>query len=398
MTENNRRFVERIAQRLREESHALCADWLYRLSKLVPVAPNDILPSQDLLDHIPAVIAAVSDDLAEPEDIDLATNSTVMEKARALGVLRYSQHASVHQILREYDILAVLLAEFIANETQRSALTPSPVVCFSLVNRMNRAVRVLMQTTVDTFIERYVETIELHKQRLADFNRVVSHELRNPMNTLQVAAELFATADPGDADRQKRLAAMVQGAVKQMRQLLEGVEKLSTGNASTPTASASIQAISLTSIARDAADQLDRMAKARQVEVRIAEDLPSLTVDVAKLEMALVNLLANAIKYSDPAKTQRYVEIVQDTTMPHADFPTILVRDNGIGIAPAFIDRIFERFYRAHNGREGDRDVEGSGLGLSIVKECIEDLGGSIEVASAEGEWTEFRIRLPRRP
>ena len=285
---------------------------------------------------------------------------------------------------------------WMSSEAERSGLAPSSAVCFSVMARLNRALRLLMQTTVDTFIERYVETIELHKQRLADFNRVVSHELRNPMNTVQVAAELLVTSDPGDTDRQQRLATMAQAAVKQMRQLLDGVEKLSSGSAPVPTTSPSVQRVDLGSIVRDAANQLDSMAKARQVEVRIAEDLPRFPVDVAKLEMILVNLLANAIKYSDPAKDPRYVEIANEKPSP--DCHTILIRDNGIGIPPQFIDRVFERFYRAHNPRDSELKVEGSGLGLSIVKECVDDLGGSIEVESVEGEWTLFRLRFPHQP
>jgi signal transduction histidine kinase len=396
MTDDDRRFVERIAERLQQESRRICGDWLYQLSQLLPVGPNELLPSEDLLDHIPALLAAVSAELVRPETADVKASSTVIEKAKALGNLRYSQNASVHQILREYDILATLLAEFVVRETASSSLHPSPTACFSLLSRLNRAIRILMQTTVDTFIERYVETIALHQQRLADFNRVVSHELRNPMNTLQVAAELLANCAATDTDRQRRLVTMVQAAVKQMRQLLEGVEKLSSGNARAQTASASVQEVDVGSIARDVAKQLEDMAKARQMEVRIAEDLPTLSVDLAKLEMILVNLIANAIKYSDSSKNVRYVEIGSEGSS--SDLYTIFVRDNGIGIPSQFIDRIFERFYRAHDSRDGELGIEGSGLGLSIVKECVRDMGGSIEVESVEKEWTRFRLRLPAKP
>jgi signal transduction histidine kinase len=189
---------------------------------------------------------------------------------------------------------------------------------------------------------------------------------------------------------------MVQAAVKQMRQLLEGVEKLSSGNARAQTASASVQEVDVGSIARDVAKQLEDMAKARQMEVRIAEDLPTLSVDLAKLEMILVNLIANAIKYSDSSKNVRYVEIGSEGSS--SDLYTIFVRDNGIGIPSQFIDRIFERFYRAHDSRDGELGIEGSGLGLSIVKECVRDMGGSIEVESVEKEWTRFRMRLPAKP
>jgi signal transduction histidine kinase len=103
---------------------------------------------------------------------------------------------------------------------------------------------------------------------------------------------------------------------------------------------------------------------------------------------AVLNLLANAAKYGGAAQA---IEVAVDAD---ADAAWIGVRDHGPGIPPAEQARIFREFYRAPEAyRSG---VEGTGLGLALVKRHIEALGGTVEVASTVGEGATFTIRLPR--
>src|SRR5689334_14019882 len=110
-------YAERIAGRIHDESHALAADWLARLDSLLAVDLNAIFPTSHLLDHIPLLIGHIADYLRAPSDLEIAANTLVIEKAQELGQLRHAQRASVHQILREYDILAEILEQFVANES-----------------------------------------------------------------------------------------------------------------------------------------------------------------------------------------------------------------------------------------------------------------------------------------
>jgi signal transduction histidine kinase len=94
-------------------------------------------------------------------------------------------------------------------------------------------------------------------------------------------------------------------------------------------------------------------------------------------------LIANAIKYSDPAKEKRWVEILGRVTSPDdaAEAQTIVeVRDNGLGVPEEKRSRLFERFYRAHEDTQAD--IDGTGLGLSIVRETAASMGGRT--------WAEF--------
>jgi signal transduction histidine kinase len=118
------------------------------------------------------------------------------------------------------------------------------------------------------------------------------------------------------------------------------------------------------------------------------------TADRARLELVLLNLISNAIKYSDHAKPNRFVEIAS-VTSERPDVCTVTVRDNGIGITHPETQPIFKRFYRGHVARDAELGTSGMGLGLSIVADCVEALNGSIRVESSPGEGTTFFLELP---
>jgi signal transduction histidine kinase len=125
--------------------------------------------------------------------------------------------------------------------------------------------------------------------------------------------------------------------------------------------------------------------------------LPSLTVDAARLELVLVNLISNAIKYSDPMKSVRFVE-VGSAPAARDGMCTLSIRDNGIGIAESDLRTIFARFYRGSPGRDRELGTSGLGLGLSIVADCVDALKGDIQVESTLGEGTRFLVELPSTP
>ena len=138
------------------------------------------------------------------------------------------------------------------------------------------------------------------------------------------------------------------------------------------------------------------MADLRAVEIRIAEDLPTSTVYVGRLELVFVNLLSNGVKYSDPAKEQRYVDV--SGAADAVGECRIEVRDNGLGIPQHALAAIFQRFTRAHTDRDDLAHVTGVGLGLSIADDCVRAMSGQIDVRSTEGEGTVFLVTLPTTP
>src|SRR5206468_8090506 len=116
----------------------------------------------------------------------------------------------------------------------------------------------------------------------------------------------------------------------------------------------------------------------------------------SQLMTAVANLAENAVNYSPDAEEDRKPPRVTITARGNADTVEIAVIDQGIGIEPKDLDRIFERFYRADRARS--RATGGTGLGLAIVKHIATNHGGQVAVTSTVGTGSTFTLRLPARP
>jgi len=389
------RFGDQIAARISAEHINIAVRWLERLRGLLTVETNEVFPSEQLLDHIPGLIQNVADYIRSPEIEAVAANTSITAKARELGQLRHAQRASVHQLLAEYRLLGNILTSFVKEELERIDIGPSASEAIEVLRRLNDAVWILMQTTVDTFVSEYTATIDSHAARLESFNRMVSHELRQPLGTLMYALPLLkAEADRGDMARHDHFLKVLERNVVRLTQLmeqLEGLSRLQTSRGDAP----DVQRTDVTSVVWEVARQLREMADARGVEIQVGDGMPSLVIDMARLELILMNLISNAIKYSDPAKPSRFVRI-ESVSPEREDHVGIMVRDNGIGIPQANLSTVFRRFVRAHASRDSELGVRGSGLGLAIAAECAEAVGGSIRVESNVGEGTSFLVTVPR--
>lgn len=396
ITETADDYAGTVSQLVLSERFTLANAWLTRLRELLAVQPNEVFPSADLLDHIPSLIAEIAAYLRAPAEQEIAANAAVIDKARELGMLRHEQRASVHQVLREYEILGELLEAFVMAETERLGLRPAPADCFELLRRVTRSIRTLLRTTIDTFISQYTATIQERNNRIQAFNRMASHELRSPLGTLTFAATLLNTdAVQCDPQRLAKVASVVRSNVDRLSWLVSNVQRMARLDDALDLPSQ--QHVDLSTIATEVVRQLDEVAMAKGVRLHVGADLPALVIDSARLELVLLNLVSNAIKYSDSSKADCFVEI-GGTPSDDAQRCGLYVRDNGIGIPDDQRDAIFDRFVRAHAHLDGELGITGTGLGLAIVTECIGALGGTIHCESVVGEGTTFVIHLPCEP
>jgi len=388
-------YADVVSQRVSAERSVLAARWLNRLNELLLVEPDAVFPSDQLLDHIPTLIAEIAAYVKAPADEEIATNAAVIDKARELGSLRHEQRASVHQLLREYEILGELLEGFVIDETERLALHPTPAECLEVLRRMTRATRTLMRTTVDTFVSQYTTTIQERNERIKNFNRMASHELRTPIGTLLFASAMLNTdVIQLDSVRVARIVSTISSSAERLSRLVTNLERLS--RLTDPLDMPSQQEVDLQALAAEVVRQVDEMATARDVVIRInAAEVPPLLIDSARLELVLLNLVSNAIKYCDPRKPDRFIEVAASLTS--AEMCAIIVRDNGLGIAEQDQTAIFDRFFRAHSHLDHALGVTGTGLGLAIVAECVRELDGSIRCESSLGSGTTFLISVPSR-
>lgn len=384
-------FAESTAESLAAKLHAaqrqLAGQWLEQLNAILPVEKQEVFPGAQLLDHIPQIIEEIAHYLKAPAEEAIGANTAVMAKAEELGLLRYQQRASVHQLLREYHLLGTLLEEFITCEVAKTGTRADAVEALQALGRVSQAVRVLQQQTIDTFVGKYSETIERQTGQLRGFTRLVSHEIRQPLGVLQLIARMLPSNEPGAG----RLVEMLGRNVSRLGDTAGKLERLARLTRASDGDSPTEQEVNFTALCGDVARQLEDMAASRGVTIVVDDDLPCIVTDSGRAELAVVNLMANAIKYSDPDKTDRFVRVRRTP----GSGPSIVIEDNGIGIPAGKVVVIFEQFVRAHSDRDEELGAQGLGLGLAIVRESMEAMKGSVTVTSEDRAGAAFTLTWP---
>jgi two-component system sensor histidine kinase SenX3 len=220
-----------------------------------------------------------------------------------------------------------------------------------------------------------------------DFVANVSHELRTPVGALAVLAETLA--DENDLAVVRRLAGRISGEVARAEQMIVDLLDLSRIESE---GGPSAEVVSVSDVVAAAAERIAAKAAEHEVPVTIGpiDDALRVTGRRGELISALGNLLDNAVGYSDAGAP------IEVTVRPYDGWVDFVVRDEGIGIPGKELERVFERFYRVDRARS--RDTGGTGLGLSIVRHVAHNHGGTVTVASREGEGSTFVLRIPMAP
>jgi two-component system, OmpR family, sensor histidine kinase SenX3 len=231
-----------------------------------------------------------------------------------------------------------------------------------------------------------------------DFVANVSHELKTPIGALQLLAEALLGATeptdpaadvPEDVRAARRFAERIQHESIRLGRLVNELLELTRLQGAEPLPTP--EPVSVDWVVSEVVDRTRTAAAARRISV-VVEGRRGLTVygSDTQVATAVANLVENAIAYS-PEETRVVI-----STRGDQDHVEIAVSDQGIGIAPDELDRIFERFYRSDRARS--RATGGTGLGLAIVKHIATNHGGRVQVESTLGGGSTFTLRLPARP
>lgn len=217
----------------------------------------------------------------------------------------------------------------------------------------------------------------------------VSHELKTPLATIKMYNELLATGDSGLADREQfhlYIDRMVMRLTTMVNNVLS-LTKMELGRATYNMTEGDFGGL-----VRETVVSFRKLYAERGYHFGLAiePDLPIIKGDPAFLGQVVINLLDNAVKYSNPHTIWVQVSLLRRGEQPYV---TLTVRDQGVGIAGDKIYHIFEPFYRTEGGLA--QRVSGSGLGLGVVKNVVEAHNGRVEVSSRKGEGTTFHILLP---
>jgi signal transduction histidine kinase len=224
-----------------------------------------------------------------------------------------------------------------------------------------------------------------------EFVATVSHELRTPLAVIRSAAQNLSAGVVNDASQAQRYGDLIESEGRRLTDMVEQVlEYAGINDARRHPVPKPMDAVP---VLRDVVASSASLPEASGVnfDVRIDENVPQVMADEAAIRRALHNLIGNALKY---ARDGQWVGITATRGAGADDgFVLVSVTDRGQGIAPADLSHIFEPFYRGRGAVE--QQVRGNGIGLSLVQQLIQALGGRVSVQSTPGEGARFTLHIP---
>jgi signal transduction histidine kinase len=221
--------------------------------------------------------------------------------------------------------------------------------------------------------------------------RNLSHDMRNALSNIIGMAAMISEEQDLSLEEIRKMAQVIQRNGMNLKMMVDNMldtERLAKGKIDLK-----LEPVSVNYLLEQMRE--DHLFSARQKNILLRihpySDELFIRVDRIRLIQVLNNLINNAIKFTNPGGR---IDLEADLTQNNEDSEvTITVRDNGIGIPEEYIPRIFNKFGMHH--RPGTRKEQGIGLGLSVVKQLVDLHDGQIEVASEEGEGSEFTLTLP---
>jgi two-component system phosphate regulon sensor histidine kinase PhoR len=221
-----------------------------------------------------------------------------------------------------------------------------------------------------------------------EFVANVSHEIRTPITAIRGFVETLQDGALDNAEDARRFLGIIEKHVNRLEAIIEDLLSLSRIEQEAETHDIHLSEASLLDVLQNAIQvcQVAAALKKARIDLSCSEHLVA-GMDAQLLEQAVVNLLDNAIKYSDEGSS------IQLSCTEGENEIVITVKDPGCGIEKRHLPRIFERFYRVDKARS--RHLGGTGLGLAIVKHITQAHGGHIKVESAPGKGSAFSIHLP---
>jgi two-component system phosphate regulon sensor histidine kinase PhoR len=295
------------------------------------------------------------------------------------------------EVVRQHDLNELIRAVILHTEPRAATITlddPGGVRTFAVQGSVARRPDGGEDDVRAVFVFHDVTALKKLERVRSDFIANVSHELRTPLTAIIGYLEALLDGAQNDARQREEFLHTIKTHADRLGALVHDLLQLSQIESGDYRWRR--ESVDMVALVRRSAELIAPLAQRRRIAVKWASDAPAARVvaDEEKLTQVVVNLLENAVKYTEPGGSV-------DATVSASDAQVVIrVCDTGIGIAPIDRDRVFERFYRVDRARS--RESGGTGLGLSIVKHVVEAHGGTVSVDSQLGQGSTFTVTLPR--
>ncbi len=384
-----------IARRLREARAGLTYRWLERIAERVSVEEERIFPTDELLNHVPLLVEAIAERVEDP-GTGSPTSTAVVEKAAELGELRYRQGFSPYQILKEFEILGGIVLTFledVAREMGESVAARDFVIA---AHRVQESLAAIQRATTARYLLLLDARVSDRERRLRTACLFVERDVRQRVDASLRVLDRMGIEDANGIELRGNLEILLAQA-----QALECITR-SDGNARQQ------RNVTLASAAAEATRQVRDLAAERGVDVVIDADLPTVEVNAAAVEIALVSQLGAAIRFTRRSDRRRRIEISGRLEGGGARSELVVeVRDDGVdgqidGETELARNYLLAAALDASTSDASAPDAETrdapppDGLALSLVRDAIEPVGGHVWVR-AEADTTVLAFSLPCR-
>lgn len=318
--------------------------------------------------------------------------SLVNEVATSALIVTFTISASSSYIL-SWIVLEFLIFREINNIYDlfaKPGKNQTPSVKAQKSNPFNPLKRINDQiSTYTTLKQSEIDQLKKMEAFRKEFIADVSHELKTPIFAAQGFVHTLLDGAVKDKNVRTRFLKKAAKSLDDLDILVQDLLILS--QIETGEIKMHFEDFDIKHLTRDIFEQFETKAEKKDVSVKFSKDTPEKVLvygDWQRINQVMTNLISNAIKYSGEHKQVTVQFEIDD------EYVTTHVKDNGEGIPPNDVGRIFERFYRVDKSRS--REKGGTGLGLAIVKHIIEGHNSKVEVKSVQGEGCDFKFKLPK--